>query len=114
MDRFTLNNQLIDFYGKLLSTRQQEILNYYYYEDLSLSEIADNLNISRNAVFDALKKAEEKLNYYENELHLLADYNFRIEKYNQIKELKHDKVNEIIEELLNNEEGQWYEQSYGC
>ena len=54
-DKFEHVNLLLPFYGKLLSERQLEILKYYYYEDLSLSEIAENLSISRNAVFDALK-----------------------------------------------------------
>lgn len=104
MDRFNYMNELLTFYGPLLSARQSEILKYYFYEDLSLSEIADNLGISRNAVFDAIKKAEDKLEYYENNLHLLRDYNFRSGKYEEILMLDHEDVNKIIEELKIGEE----------
>ena len=63
-------NELFDFYGELLSARQKEIIIVYYEENLSLSEIAENESISRNAVYDALNKAEEALIGYENKLHL--------------------------------------------
>ena len=49
-------NKLIDFYGDLLTSHQREILSLYYQMDLSLSEISEQLEISRNGVYDALKK----------------------------------------------------------
>ena len=57
-------NKLIDFYGDLLTSHQKEILSLYYQMDLSLSEISEQLDISRNGVYDALKKGvnEEKWN----------------------------------------------------
>ena len=47
-------NRLIDLYGSLLTKHQYEILSLYYYMDLSLSEISEQLEISRNGVYDAL------------------------------------------------------------
>lgn len=63
-------NQLFDLYGQLLTDKQQSYFKLYYFEDYSLQEIADVFMVSRNAVFDHLKKAEEHLISYENELKL--------------------------------------------
>lgn len=62
---------LFDVYETLLTDREKEIFKYYYYEDLSLSEISENLNITRTGVFNTLKKVEEKLLQYEDNLKLL-------------------------------------------
>lgn len=70
MDRVELTN-LFDIYESLLTDREKEIFKYYYYEDLSLSEIGENLNITRTGVFNTLKKVEEKLLQYENNLKLM-------------------------------------------
>lgn len=59
---------LCDLYGKLLSKKQFEFLNDYYNNDLSLSEIAENNNITRQAVRDIIKKGEKKLFEYEEKL----------------------------------------------
>ena len=62
-NQFDYINELMPFYLRLLTERQQEILKLYFYEDLSLTEIAENLNISRNGVYDTLKKAEKSLDF---------------------------------------------------
>lgn len=59
---------LLDFYASLLSPKQAEMMAQYYNEDLSLSEIAEGMGISRQGVRDAVKKAEAILNNAENEL----------------------------------------------
>ena len=59
---------LCDLYGKLLTEKQLELLNDYYNSDLSLSEIAENNNITRQAVRDKIKKGEKKLFEYEEKL----------------------------------------------
>mgnify|MGYP000537322553 CR=1 FL=1 len=71
MDRVELTN-LFDIYESLLTDREKEIFKYYYYEDLSLSEIGENLNITRTGVFNTLKKVEEKLLQYEDNLKLMS------------------------------------------
>lgn len=73
-------NELFDVYGSLLTARQQEILSLYYQDDLSLSEIQENLGISRAAVSDAVHKGLRAMNGYESRLGL-------IEKRNRILKL---------------------------
>lgn len=52
---------LLDFYGEMLTEKQRNCLAYYYEEDLSLSEIAENEGISRQGVRDSIKRAEAQL-----------------------------------------------------
>ena len=65
---------LLDFYGALLSPRQQQILDLYHEENYSLQEIAEELEISRQAVHDAAKKAEKALREFEEKLGLIARF----------------------------------------
>jgi len=99
LKEFDYINELIPFYQELLTEKQQEILNLYYYEDLSLSEIAENLNISRNAVYDSLKKSVKIIQNYENILHLLNNYEQRIKLYNELEKINNDKVINIVNKL---------------
>ena len=62
---------LWQIYGKLLTEKQYDVLNDYYNNDLSLSEIAENSNISRQAVRDLIKKGETKLFEYEKLLGIM-------------------------------------------
>ena len=61
-------SMLCEFYGKLLTKKQFEFIDDYYNNDLSLSEIAENNNITRQAVRDIIKKGEKKLFEYEEKL----------------------------------------------
>ena len=81
---------LLDFYGDILSERQNEMLNMYYNEDCSLSEIADSFSISRQGVRSVLKKGENLLVDMENKLQLASRF---------IK--MRDKSSEIASELEN-------------
>ena len=62
---------LCQIYGKLLTEKQYQVLDDYYNNDLSLSEIAENLNITRQAVRDNIKKGENKLFEYEEKLQIM-------------------------------------------
>lgn len=64
-------SMLCETYGKLLTKKQLNILEDYYNQDLSLSEIALNNNITRQAVRDILKKGEKKLFEYEKKLKIM-------------------------------------------
>ncbi len=64
-------SMLNQFYGKLLTQKQHEIIDDYYNHDLSLSEIAENNKITRQAVRDILKKGEKKLFEYEEKLQVM-------------------------------------------
>ena len=61
---------LLDFYGEMLTENQRNFLEYYYNDDLSLSEIAQNEGITRQGVRDAIKRAESQLFDMENRLGL--------------------------------------------
>ena len=58
---------LLDFYGPFLSEKQRNLLHHYYNEDLSLSEIAENEQITRQGVRDLIKRGELQLKKYEDE-----------------------------------------------
>lgn len=61
---------LYDYYSELLSEKQQKYFEDYYFNNLSLGEISDNINISRNAIHKVIKTTEEKLKFYEKTLKL--------------------------------------------
>ena len=71
MDRKVQISILCELYGKLLTEKQCEFINDYYNNDLSLSEIAENNNITRQAVRDMIKKGEKKLFEYEEKLEFM-------------------------------------------
>lgn len=75
MDEHIKISILCQIYGKLLTEKQMSVLNDYYNEDLSLSEIAQNRNISRQAVRDLIQKGEEKLFEYEKVLKIMENNN---------------------------------------
>ena len=81
-------SMLCQIYGKVLTEKQYEVLNDYYNNDLSLSEIAENNNITRQAVRDIIKKSENKLYELEKNIGFMK------------KSLEEEKsVNEIINKL---------------
>ncbi len=61
---------LFDFYGEMLTEKQRNVIELYYEEDLSLSEIAENQHITRQGVRDALKRAEMQMLEMEDRLQL--------------------------------------------
>ena len=65
---------LLDFYGDILRDRRREALDLYYNNDMSLSEIAEEMQISRQGVRDLIKKAEEELLFYEEKLGLAKKF----------------------------------------
>ncbi len=71
MDKHVQISMLWQIYGRLLTTKQYKVLNDYYNEDLSLSEIAENNKISRQGVRDIIKKGETKLFEYEEKLRIM-------------------------------------------
>ena len=65
---------LLDFYGEVLSERCRDVLEMYYCDDMSLSEIADSLSISRQGARHIIKKGEEELTLLESKLGLAARF----------------------------------------
>lgn len=85
---------LLDFYGDILSERQKDMLDMYYNDDLSLSEIAENYNISRQGVRSVLKKGENILFTMEDKLHLA-------ERFSAVQEKSSKIANELQKIILN-------------
>ena len=95
---------LLDIYGSLLTNRQLQILNTYYNEDMSLSEIAEEFNISRQGVLDNVKKGEKKLLEYEEKLHILENQENRKNKLDKVlntlsKNITQKEIDTIIKTL---------------
>ncbi len=87
---------LFDYYGDLLTKKQQDYFKDYYFDNLSLSEIAENKQVSRNAAYKQIKDVEIKLKKYEDILKLY-------ENGNEIKKIIKDlnpKIKKQIENLI--------------
>lgn len=65
---------LFAFYGELLTAKQQDILELYCHNDLSLGEISEDLEISRQAVYDTIRRSEKLLESYEDKLGLMERF----------------------------------------
>jgi len=72
LDELLYSSSLFDLYGALLTEKQQSCLRLHLFEDLSLSEIGEELGISRQAVHDMLKRSAQTMEAYEERLGLLA------------------------------------------
>ncbi|HHT91114.1 MAG: YlxM family DNA-binding protein [Bacillota bacterium] len=80
-------NLLYDFYGPLLTDRQQEIFQMYFHEDLSLGEIGEELDVSRQAVYDSLKRVGSILEGFEAKLNLVRKHQERQIMYERVRKL---------------------------
>jgi len=92
--------ELYDLYQDLLTGKQKEYIEAYYYDDESIGEIAEELVISRNAVHDQLKRSVKKLYDFESSLHLREKRVFRSEIISKMKNEKDvDALKALILEL---------------
>ena len=96
MDDIVYLSELYDYYGELLTEKQQEYFEDYYFNNLTLAEIAENNNISRNAIHKQIKDALNKLEIFEEKLQLLN----KRKKIQEIIKNLDDKLKEKIEELI--------------
>lgn len=90
------NSLLLDYYGELLTKHQQDILDEYFNEDLSMNEIAENLMISKSAVQDLIKRSLVQLNDYEKALKLIQ----KDKKMNVILEEMKAENNELLNSFI--------------
>ena len=105
MDKKVEISMLREIYGSLLTDKQNEYIDYYYNQDLSLSEIAENDNITRQAVRDIIKKGERKLFEYEEKLLFMKKTINQEQKIQQIlfnltkiqKDSSDKQINSILE-----------------
>ncbi|GAA4871374.1 putative DNA-binding protein [Paenibacillus vulneris] len=80
-------NLLFDFYEKLLTEKQQMFCKLYFHDDYSLGEIAAEFKISRQAVYEHIKRAESVLEDYEIKLQLLAKHDERVQLTQKLEPL---------------------------
>lgn len=97
-------NFLYDFYQTLLTEKQNQYMTMYYLDDWSLGEIADHFQVSRQAVYDNIKRTEALLEEYERKLMLLSRYEERKQLLNRLKQVvkeqgSPDAMIEIIDAL---------------
>ena len=96
MDEVVYYNELYDFYGELLTEKQRQYFEDYYFHNYSFSEMAENYDVSRNAAFKQIHIVIEKLEEYERVLHLR-------EKKKQLLKIMENApkdIKEKVEELL--------------
>ncbi|CRH90506.1 putative DNA-binding protein [Chlamydia trachomatis] len=79
-------NTLFEFYAALLTDKQMNYIELYYADDYSLAEIAEEFHVSRQAVYDNIKRTEKILEDYEMKLHMYSDYIVRGQIFDQISE----------------------------
>ena len=84
MDELLLTTMLFDFYGELLTKKQKNIFELYYLYDFSLNEISSQLNISRQAVQESIKRTKTILKNYEQKLGLIKKYLIKKQKIDKI------------------------------
>ncbi|RYM07206.1 putative DNA-binding protein [Sporolactobacillus sp. THM7-7] len=101
-------NALYDFYQPLLTDKQQEYLNLYYLNDFSLGEIAERCHVSRQAVYDNLKRAESTLETFEDKLGLYRKYQARLALIAELREtagalrsIERGKIEAVLDKLEN-------------
>lgn len=87
MEKFVEQTLLYDFYGELLTERQQQVYESVVLEDYSLSEVAEDLGISRQGVHDMIKRCNHTLEEYESRLHLVENFLCIRKQVQKIKEL---------------------------
>ena len=86
LDKTIRINMLFDFYQLLLTEKQQMFLRYYYNDNYSLGEIAAEFEISRQAVYEHIKRAEHMLEEYETKLQLFRRYGERSELLDDLRQ----------------------------
>lgn len=99
LEKTTRINYLYDFYQSLLTEKQQSYMSLYYLDDYSLGEIAEEYEVSRQAVYDNIKRTEAMLEEYEAKLLLFQKFQERTKWISEMKELV-EKETLSKEELL--------------
>ena len=79
-------NALFEFYAALLTDKQMNYIELYYADDYSLADIAEEFDVSRQAVYDNIKRTEKILETYEMKLHMYSDYIVRSQIFDEILE----------------------------
>ncbi|MEK4024192.1 putative DNA-binding protein [Mammaliicoccus sciuri] len=87
LEKTTRVNFLFDFYQSLLTDKQRSYMQLYYLDDLSLGEIAEQYGVSRQAVYDNVRRTEAMLEDYEEKLNLFEKHERRLEVVEQLQQI---------------------------
>lgn len=103
LEKTTRINFLFDFYQSLLTDKQRLYMQLYYLDDLSLGEIAGEYDVSRQAVYDNVRRTEAMLEDYEEKLNLFSKFQNRVEIVKNIEQIitGTDEQSVKVRELLN-------------
>lgn len=105
MEKLVQVARLFDTYGSLLNEKQKDVINCYYNEDLSLNEIAENNNKSKQAISDMIQRSVDKLFEFENELSLIKKKNKLRDDLSLLRELiessNQSEAIDMIDEMIN-------------
>lgn len=95
-------NALFEFYATLLTEKQMNYMELYYADDFSLGEIAEEYQVSRQAVYDNIKRTEKILEDYERKLHMFSDYIVREEQLDRLEQYvkEHYPKDEFLAEAI--------------
>lgn len=94
-------SQLYDFYSELLSEKQKQYLNDYYFNDFSLTEISENFDISKQAVSNNIKRTITELEQYEEKLNLIKLNNERLFLLNELRKSTSDEgILSYVDQLI--------------
>ncbi len=94
-------SQLYDFYSELLSEKQKQYLNDYYFNDFSLTEISENYDISKQAVSNNIKRTITELEEYEEKLNLIKLNNERLFLLNELRKSTSDEgILSYVDQLI--------------
>ena len=86
IDKTNRMNALFECYATLLTEKQMNYMELYYADDYSLGEIAEEFGVSRQAVYDNIKRTDKILEDYERKLHIYSDYVMREQILSQLEE----------------------------
>ena len=94
-------SQLYDFYSELLSDKQKQYLDDYYFNDFSLTEISENYDISKQAVSNNIKRTITELEQYEEKLNLIKLNNERLFLLNELRKSTSDEgILSYVDQLI--------------
>ena len=100
IEKTTRINYLFDFYQELLTPKQRNYMEMYYLEDYSLGEISELFQVSRQAVYDNIKRTERMLESYESKLHLYEKFEKRTVVIEQLeKTVTDESMLKLIDQL---------------
>ncbi|KAB8138710.1 putative DNA-binding protein [Gracilibacillus oryzae] len=104
LEKTTRINFLYDFYQALLTEKQRNYMEMYYLEDLSLGEISETFEVSRQAIYDNIRRTEQMLEDYEKKLGLYHRFEKRQKLLKQTKQLlteqNYDQATDVIDQIM--------------